>query len=301
MLTPLIQGETVVDGVRLTYLERPASHAGSKAPMLLLHGLIASSSTFKGLIAELPQDRRIVALDLPGADLPARPRKSDLSLRGLARLVHDFSQALDLGQPVILGHSHGGAIALQIAASFPEDLSGLVLLCPAHPFLHRERPLIAFYNSWLGHIFARALPYVPGQLQGIGFRRVLGPAGRKVGVDFRPYRESLGQPEAVARVLRLLKSWNADMDALGSQIEEQPILAPALFLWGDADPVVPISTAPALQQHLRRWEQVALPGVGHLPNDEAPAPCGGAIQTWLGRQAEMLSSPHACGKLPKPF
>jgi len=276
---PLLHRELVLDGIRLSYLEREAT--GGAAPLLLLHGLIASAETFAALIAELPPDRRIIALDLPGTELPSHAKASDLTLCGLARLVLDFSKTIGLNAPIILGHSHGGAIALQIAASFPESIAGLILLCPAHPFVYRERWLIAFYNSWLGGAVARTFRWFPKPFQGVGFRRLLGPVGRKARVDFRPYRASLGNPATIGLVLRLIKTWNTDMDALGKQMETAPISVATLFVWGDCDPVVPIDTAPALQRCLTRWEQATLRGVGHLPNDEATGECGAHICTWL--------------------
>jgi pimeloyl-ACP methyl ester carboxylesterase len=118
-------------------------------------------------------------------------------------------------------------------------------------------------------------------MQGLGFRRLMGPKGRKANVDFRAYRSSLEDPETVSLVLRLIKTWTADMDALGRRMISKPIATPTVFLWGDCDPVVPIATAAALQRHMTRWEMFTLGDVGHLPNDEAPKECGRLIRTWL--------------------
>jgi pimeloyl-ACP methyl ester carboxylesterase len=278
---PLVQREISVDGARLTVLEREASESPGRAPMVLLHGVAASAWTLEALIAELPPERRVIALNLPGSELGDNANLSDVSLRGLARQVRDCAQMMGMEGPVILGHSHGGAIALQIAASFPEFATGLILLAPAHPFLLRERWMVAFYNSWIGHIAGHSIRWLPDWMQGVGFNRLLGPAGRKVGIDWKPYREPFKRRDNVVQVLRLLKSWGADMDALGVQITEHKILTPTLFLWGDSDPIVPIETAAKLQRCMQEWELVTLRGVGHLPNEEAPAKCGGAIRTWL--------------------
>jgi pimeloyl-ACP methyl ester carboxylesterase len=275
------QRNVVIGGVRLYFLEREGPVDNAKPPILLLHGLVASAETFASLLQELPDDRRILALNLPGSELPGQVNPADVTLSGLAKLVTDFAAAANLILPLILGHSHGGAIALRIAASFPDAITGLILLCPAHPFLYRERHLIAFYNSTVGRMVARSFRFFPERFQGLGFRRLVGPKGRKAGVDFRPYRASLADPHTVEAVLRLIKTWNADMDALGRSLALKSIQLPVLFLWGDKDPVVPISTGPALQKHLTRWEQFTLPGVGHLPNDEDPAQCGSLICTWL--------------------
>lgn len=277
----LLQREIVVDGARLTVLEREASGDAGRAPMVLLHGVAASAWTLEALIAELPQDRRVIALNLPGSEVGESAELSDVSLLGLARQVRDCWRMMGLERPVVLGHSHGGGIALQIAASFPGDVSGLILLAPAHPFLLRERWIVAFYNSWVGHIAGHSIRLLPEWMQGVGFSRLIGPAGRKVRIDWRPYREPFKRRDNVVQLLRLLKSWGADMDALGVQILAHKISAPTLFLWGDADSIVPIETSPALQRCMQEWELVTLRGVGHLPNEEATAECGRAIREWL--------------------
>jgi pimeloyl-ACP methyl ester carboxylesterase len=274
----LLLREVVVDGVRLRYLERDAVGDAGKPALVFLHGLVASAETFAALIAEMPEAYRVIALDLPGKEVGGR---RDMGLAALAGLVRAFSEAVGLGRPVVVGHSHGGAVTLQMAVMFPESVRGLVLLCPAHPFLLRERRLIAFYNSRVGGMVARSLRWFPTPFQGIGFKRLMGPKGRAAKVDFRPYRTSLNDPATVGLVLRMIKTWNEDMDALRRLLEAEPIRLPTVFLWGDRDPVVPIGTAAALQRHMTRWEQFTLRRVGHLPNDEVPGECGALIRTWL--------------------
>ena len=289
MSMPLLKREILADGARLEFLERESSGGSVLAPMVLLHGVAASAWTLEALIAELPPERRLIAFNLPGRELPGSAAPSDVGLRGLARQVRDGARMLGLEQPVVLGHSHGGAIALQMAASFPEDVSGLILLSPAHPFLLRERWIVAFYNSWVGHVVGHSIRLLPKWAQDFGFSRLMGPAGRRLTIDWRPYREPFQRRDNVVQLLRLLKTWSADMDALGVQIRRQKIQAPTLFLWGDADSIVPIKTAPALEACVQEWELVTLPGVGHLPNEEAAAECGRAIRAWLQRPADGVS------------
>jgi pimeloyl-ACP methyl ester carboxylesterase len=269
----------VVDGMTVSYIEREASGDGAKAPIILLHGLIATAATFESLIAQLPADRRVIALDLPGAMIDGS--ECDVSFEGLARAVHDLCGELGVVRPVILGHSHGGAIALRIAASFREFAAALILLDPAHPFMKRDRFLVRFFTSAPGRMFARAMPSFPRPMQRFAFRRMLGPAGRKRGVNFEAYRARLCETGVVALVLRMIDSWSGDMKALGNDVQREIIRTPAALLWGDHDRVVPLSTAPELQRHIRMWEQFTLPGVGHLSNEEAPEKCGSLIRTWL--------------------
>lgn len=268
-----------INGIQLSYTERLSNCTNPQAPILLLHGLIATTETFAALIAHLPEDRRIIALNLPGT--PILGTNPDVSFAGLAQLVYSFSQQLNLRHPIILGHSHGGAITLQLASSFPAFASDLILLCPAHPFLLRERALVAFYLSAPGRAVAHALPWLPRFLQLLGFQRMLGPVGRRSVIDFDSYREHLSAPGTIGAVLCVLATWSHDMDRLGTDLANRPIEVPTLILWGARDIVVPVETAPALERHLTQCEQRTLKGVGHLPNEEAPEVCANLISEWL--------------------
>ena len=270
-----------VNGMRLSYVERPATLGAEQASLLLLHGLIATGETFASLIAELPQDRRIVALDLPGAGFSERPIAADVSFAGTAELIRGFMREIGLKRPILLGHSHGGACSLRLARSHPEALRGLILMAPAHPWSGHERAIIAFYLSGFGRCFARLMPYVPEPMHWWAFKTMSGPKGKRDRSVLKYYRASGKVPGTVSHTLRLLESWQADMDSLRRDLEAQPIELPTLVLWGDHDRVVPERTAPALERRLTSFRHITLPGIGHLPNEEAAEACGEHISDWL--------------------
>lgn len=277
--------ELRVRGVRLSYLERETGAPEMGAPMLLLHGLVAGADCFRRLGDELPGNRRVVALDLPGGGLSERPLDGDASFRSTADLVSEAMAALGLERAVVLGHSYGGAITLDLATFRPQLLDAMILMAPAHPFSHREDSLVRFYLSGPGQRFARLLPRVPKRLMLEAFRRMPGDR-REVGYEqIEPYLQTLQHPGTIAYVLRMLKSWKRDMEQLGDALRERRPEVPALLLWGELDPVVPASTARELMRHLGPSEQFTLQGVGHLPNDERPGECAALITTWLQNHA----------------
>ena len=281
MYAALTRREIEVAGVRLSYVERAAAPGAQRPPMLLLHGLIASGETFAALIAELPGDRHIVALDLPGAGFSERSPTADVSFAGMAQIVREFMAALGLVQPVLLGHSHGGAVSLRLAAGSPELLSRLVLLAPAHPWSGHERAIIAFYLSWFGRQVARVAPFLPAALHAVAFRQMTGPGARLDPVVLDIYRQAGKVPGTVPHLLRLLRGWQESMDELRACLSANPIALPTLVFWGDRDPVVPIATAAVLERRLLHCRHVTLPGIGHLPNEEAPLLCASFITEWL--------------------
>jgi pimeloyl-ACP methyl ester carboxylesterase len=260
------------------------------APVLMLHGLIAGGDCFRRLGDELPQERRVVALDLPGGGYSDRPREGDASFRGTAELVAEAMAALGLERAVILGHSYGGAIALELATWRPELLDAMILIAPAHPFSQREGPLVRFYLSRPGRWFAGLLPGVPKRLMLETFKRMPGDRGNVSYEQIEPYLRTLRHPGTIDYVLRMLQSWKVDMERLGSALSERRVEIPAFLLWGERDPVVPASTGDELMRHLGPSEQVTLRGVGHLPNDERPEECGSLIRRWLSKYRSLRSA-----------
>lgn len=254
------------------------------APILMLHGLVAGADCVRQLGDELPGERRVVALDLPGGGYSDRPCDGDVSFRGTAELVGEAMAALGINRAIVVGHSYGGAITLELAAFRPELLDAMILIAPAHPFSKREDPLVRFYLSAPGRWFAKLLPRVPKKLMLETFRRMPGDRREVSYGQIEPYLQTLRHPGTIAYVLRMLKSWKSDMERLGNALRERRTEVPAFLLWGELDPIVPASTGAELMQHLGPCEQATLPGVGHLPNDERPEECGELIRDWLMRR-----------------
>jgi pyruvate dehydrogenase E2 component (dihydrolipoamide acetyltransferase) len=150
----------VVSGVRVAYIEREASGRQYETSILLLHALLATAETLAELIAGLSTDRRVVALDLLSAR--STDKKSvDVHQASLTGLIHEFMQTIGLVQPVLIGHSHGGALALRLAATAPMALKGLVLLAPAHPFGGYRSRVVNFYLRQPGRMLALSIPVAP--------------------------------------------------------------------------------------------------------------------------------------------
>lgn len=273
------RGEIEINGIRLSYREQGTPQPDIPS-MLILHGLIASAETFNELTAHLP-DRHIVSLDMPGSGQSDPSQVEHPTFAVLAALVIQFAAERSLHRPILVGHSHGGAISLRLAADSPEWPHAVILLSPAHPFSRYELGLVRFYLSPPGRLFAKSLPWLPQRLHLFAFRRMSGPRSRFTHQQLAPYLKTLRTPGTVPYMLRLLKTWEQDMYCLGRDLDRTPLSTPSLLLWGDGDIVVPFSTSSRLLQRLQTAECVTLSGVGHLPNEESPEECAHVIKTWL--------------------
>lgn len=266
---------------RISCLEQGTPQPG-KPSLLLVHGLMGSAATFAPLLEALPPDRHAIAIDLPGAGGSERNRRLRPTLASASRCVAEILRALALDRPVLAGHSHGGAVGLHLAASEPGLLRSLVLLAPAHPYFGHADQIIRFYLSPLGVAFAHTLPWYPQWLQMVGLRRMAGPQSWDTPERLRPYRENLRTRGTIGHLLRLLRTWHADMREL-RHLLDAPFRLPTLLLWGDHDRAVPLATAADLQRRLRRSELFVLEGVGHRPAEERAAICAEKIEDWCER------------------
>jgi pimeloyl-ACP methyl ester carboxylesterase len=277
----LRQKHIVVGSVGINYLEREASGERDAAPILLLHALLATAETLTELIAGLPANRRIVAIDLLSAQPMDTAKSLDVHFAVLAELVHGFVESVGLVQPVVIGHSHGGVIALRLAATQRSLLKGMVLLCPAHPFGGYRSHVVNFYLTRHGRILALSIPLAPSWMILRAYNQAAGPKSRIRMWHLRRYLRILRNRNALRRVLQMLATWDDDMVELRAVMTEAAIATPTLLIWGDEDPVVPIASAVELEKHLGNLERVTLAGMGHLLAEEAPAECAGLIRTWL--------------------
>jgi len=277
--------DVVVNGVRLAYMDQEAV-GGQNAPpilppILLLHALLATAETLNELVAGLSADRRIVAIDLLSAQPADRAKKLDVHQANLVALVNGFIKSVGLVQPVLVGHSHGGALALRLAAMDPTALGGLVLMSPAHPFGGYRSRVVNFYLRQPGRMLALSIPLAPSWMILRAYNEAAGSKSRIRMRHLRPHLRVLRNRNTLRRVLEILRTWDEDMEGLRQALTKAAIAIPTLLIWGDEDPVVPIASAAELQEHLADSERVTLAGMGHLLAEEAPEECARVIEEWL--------------------
>ena len=124
--TTVAPHEIILHGQPVTYLETGADSGGPV--VILLHGLASSSQTWATVMPLLGSHAHVIAPDLLGHGLSAKPRSGDYSLGAYAAGLRDLLVALDVPQATIVGHSFGGGVAMQFAYQFPERTQRLVLV-----------------------------------------------------------------------------------------------------------------------------------------------------------------------------
>lgn len=250
---------------------------GEGSPVVLIHGFLDSLTTWRRNVQSLAQTHRVYAIDVLGFGSSDRVRALIYTLKNQAAFLKEFFDAQNIAQADIIGHSMGGALALQYAYDFPDSVHKLVLVAPA---------------TYLYNAFPRyGLKPVPRRIS----RGVLGIYERVQGERANPVRYAYGDPtriteDAIETRNRMMRM-RGQHDALISMSKSKRVAnvpqhlpqieTPTLIIWGKKDRVVPARHA---EKHLRALPNARLEWVesaGHLPHEEEPDAVNDLIQKFL--------------------
>jgi pimeloyl-ACP methyl ester carboxylesterase len=275
-----------LDGARMRYLRD-----GSGPPLLLLHGLLGYSFSWRYVIPALAQHATVHAVDMLGVGFSDRPGNLDFSLRGNAERLLRFLDAVGVTSCDLLGTSHGGAVAMMGAALAPERIRKLILVAPVNPWSTRGCRMAAFLSCPpVAPVFARLAPLM--QLtHGYLLRRLYGDISRIRPGTLEGYSAPFSIPGAFDYGLKVLRSWKQDLDKLKSAL---PRIAhiPTLLVWGSADRAVDPASAMSLRRNFADCDLEVLEGIGHLPYEEAPEQFNAAVTAFLNKASPDSEAAH---------
>jgi pimeloyl-ACP methyl ester carboxylesterase len=235
------------------------------APVLImLHGFASSLHTWQPWADALDSTYRIVRFDLPGSGLSAPDPSGDYSDARTLSLMNALMDSLHIQRATIIGNSMGGRFAWQFAARYPARVSTLVLISPdgfASPgFEYNKAPEVPAALSLMRYV-------LPKWLLRMNLAPAYAHANTLTDSLTTRYYELLRAPGARAAMLqRMHETVLADPAPLLKQIQ-----APTLLLWGTEDAMIPFSNAADYLKLIPHATLVPLPGLGHLPFEEAPA------------------------------
>jgi pimeloyl-ACP methyl ester carboxylesterase len=114
--------------------------SGSGEPIVFVHGLLVDGQLWRDVASRLEGEFRVIVPDLPlGSEREPSAPGADLSPPGLARLVAEFLEALELERVTLVGNDTGGAICQLVVTRHPERIGRLVLT-PCDAYEHFPPP-----------------------------------------------------------------------------------------------------------------------------------------------------------------
>lgn len=261
---PVEDLSVTLDRARMRFLR-----AGSGPALLLVHGLLGYSFSWRYTIPTLARNATVYAPDLPGAGYSEPTRGMDCCFRACAERLLRFMDATGVNSCDLLGTSHGGAVAMMTAAIAPQRVRRLILVDPVNPWSAHGRTLSVFLSSPLvAPAFRELMPRL-SLVQRFYLRRLFGDTRHIQPGTLEGYLKPLHRPGALEYGLSIMRSWNRDLRDLESVL---PCISriPTLLIWGSLDAAVNPASAASLQSQFRDCRLLMLEGVGHLPYEEVP-------------------------------
>lgn len=249
--------------------------------VILIHGLGGYVENWWPNILTLARQHRVFAVDLPGFGRSEKPPGASYDLIYFAQFIHDFMVCLGIEKASLVGHSMGGAIALQVVLSYSQLVDRLVLVSSGG--LGREMSLMLRLACLpiLGEMLTR--PSLQGSRQFI--KMLIYDPALVIDEDVRYDYELSSLPGAQQAFLKTLRSLG---DLYGQKRKIiRPILGnlpaisqPTLVFWGRQDTIVPVKHANVAccipQARMEIFDRC-----GHIPQFEHPARFDQVLQEFL--------------------
>jgi pimeloyl-ACP methyl ester carboxylesterase len=249
---------------------------GAGAPLLLVHGLMTSSYSFRYVLAGLSARFHVIVPDLPGAGRSQAPSHEPLGAGALAEWIGDFQAALDIRGCAAVGNSLGGYLCMRRALAEPSSFSRLVNIhSPAFPIARlralrfglsipgMQRALRWWVRRNPERWAHRNVHYYDETLKSLEEAREYGaPLSTEEGARaFVGYLHDTMAPSGFAEFARSL---TALADA------KQPFPVPLLLLYSRQDPLVPPANGERLMRLIAGAKTAWLDGSSHFAHVDSP-------------------------------
>jgi pimeloyl-ACP methyl ester carboxylesterase len=257
----------VLKAKKLPNIDLFYKEAGEGEVFLMLHGFGSSSSSFKYIIPTLSQQYHIYAPDLKGFGKSPKPRDGKYSVYDQYLVIKSFIKKHHIKNPIVLGHSMGGSIALLLALDKEIGVKKLILLDT--PAYKQSLPKLLRYAN---------IPIIGS----LGFYILSSHYEVLDGYRYAFYDDTKIPQEMVDELAKDLSSKNAkyafletnkelipdDIDKISKRYSEIDI--PTLLIWGYNDIVVRKSKAYKLNKDIKNSRLRFIYKCGHLPQEEKP-------------------------------
>ncbi len=245
-----------------------AQQMGSGPVILLLHGTGASCHSWRDVMPSLAENFTVIAPDLPRHAFTSGHGPETMALPSMARALGQLLDELNVQPDMIVGHSAGAALALQIALDRKLDIPLIGLNAALRPFPGLAAQLfpafakMLFVNPLVPRLFSKSVSRREDAEKFL--RRATNSRIDEAGMAC--YAALLANSRHTKGALAMMANW--DLPALQSRLPS--IKNPVLLVHSVRDKAVPISAAREAAQLLPNARLEELPQLGHLAHEEDP-------------------------------
>ncbi len=261
-----------VEGLRLHYLSK-----GEGQPVVLLHGDGGSLYDWTmSIFDRLAEDYQVIAFDRPGFGYSQNRGEGTRAFEQV-RLIHAALEKMGVQDPVVVGHSRGGNLALIYGLAYPDHLRGVVTLAAA-PYGGKVAPHNrVLVVPGLGPLLAHSV-YVPFGRGGVeaGLESAFSPQETPEDYLDAYAAYELRPDQLLAHAYDQVHS-RALAEELASQYHHLNV--PLVIVHGSADQNVPVEQARRLQRVVVDARLIEIPGAGHEVVFTHPQIVDSAVET----------------------
>lgn len=258
-----------IDGAKWRYLQ-----AGSGPALLLLHGLMGYSFSWRFVMRALSEHFTVYAIDLPGCGFSQRLATLKGSLTSDAEGILKLMDYLQIEEADVVGTSRGGGLSIVLAAltaqqGQPGRIRRMVLAAPVNPWSRFGQLRARLLATMLGGLYVvHVAPRMPALLKSY-FEKLYADRSRIPEGSYEGYHAGLVPAGSFEHIRQIMRSWHRDLQQVEASLPDIANL-PILLLWGAKDTAVLPSSAYELQKRLNNSAVIMLDDVAHMPYEEVP-------------------------------
>ncbi|WP_163103119.1 alpha/beta fold hydrolase [Peribacillus alkalitolerans] len=272
-MTQMVSQELTVNGNNVYY--ELYSNPASSHTLVMLHGFLSSSFSYRKLIPLLVKEYSILTVDLPPFGKSGKDISYKYSYENLAKTVLQLTTNLSISHFSVVGHSMGGQISLNMMKLEPERVNKGVLLCSSGYLKRANRRLV--YSSFIPYFHL----YVKLWLARSGVRKNLQNVVHNQALIDDEMLFGYLQPFLEDDIFRALTRMIRDREGDLSPEMLKTISTPCLLIWGEHDRVVPLRTGKQLHKDIPNSKLVVLKEAGHLVPEEKPEEVASHLREFL--------------------
>lgn len=251
-------------------------HNESYPTLVLLHGFLSSSFSYRKLIPYLTNDYNVISMDIPPFGQSGKIYRYTYSFENIVQSIVHLLEKKGLQSFTIIGHSMGGQIALQLTKTRPDLIERAILLASSgySPSFSRKIKALSYIPFFsLGIKYHLAKSGLEKSLQNVVYNQALIDDTMRNGY-VQPFTTGLPIFRALGRMVR-----DKQVDLLAEDL--QTIQKPCLLIWGREDRVVPLKVGERLTADLPQSQLIILEQTGHLLPEEEPEKVSHLIKDFL--------------------
>ncbi|WP_449537396.1 alpha/beta fold hydrolase [Ferdinandcohnia sp. Marseille-Q9671] len=262
-----------INGIHLHY--ELYQQDSDKPVLVLLHGFLSSSFSFRRLIPFLKEKYTILSVDIPPFGKSEKSTRFTYSYTNIASVVCNLIRSFQFTTINVVGHSMGGQICLYIAKQEPTLVNRVVLLCSSGYLKRMPRSLI--YSSYLPYFHFIVKRKLAKQGVTHNLKNVVNNHTLIDQEMIDGYMEPFSDNRIFMALTRMIRHREGDLPSE----ELKNIKHPILLIWGEKDRVVPISVGKRLHHDLPNSTFISIKDAGHLVPEECPESVSAYISEFI--------------------